>query len=502
MPVKTVVKDFPFQTIPIETLANHLSDKFNVGYCLSGGTGSGKTYVIGRAIAEAQKRGHLLGNEERLGQPYSVLILAPKACITQHTRAFNACGVKNFLVTNYDSLRTDFGEIFMDWQTIIKYGEEHIVPNWNRQFAPDLIVCDESQMLKNSASQRGLIHKDYVAQRLGKVIYASATHFAKACEAEYAILGCGVVNNPDDFTQYSWAISPNGPTANSPTAVARAKEDIEGKGRWIPIKGVKYPFKPMVSVKSLPLIAQKREYYNLAYERFRQKRREAGKGDIQNPIIAKWNAMREFQMCCELLASDEIATIAAHIRTKDNNSIIYGSNFVQSLKSVKEHLLKLGIPKEEIAELHGGVPEKLGQKMIDDFQDGSRRFFLTTLKKGGTGLSLNHDQESSFPRTQLMRLPWSIYEAVQFLGRAQRISNLSPVKQFIITYEDTIEDAIKLRLQDKLSCVSKLMDRKDSFIADIFNGEADKDMEEMQQKEIEENEDEEMGFDISMLTGE
>lgn len=111
------------------------------------------------------------------------------------------------------------------------------------------------------------------------------------------------------------------------------------------------------------------------------------------------------------------------------------------------------------------------QQNIDDFQTGKTLFFLTTLKSGGTGLSLHHEHKTSRPRVVILPPTWSVYELVQVLGRAQRITNLSQVIQTICWFAGTVEEKVAQRLASKYDCIKELMDRKDNFIENVFEKE-------------------------------
>ena len=492
-----------FQEEPTDSLQDYLLDPYDLDApTCQGGTGSGKTWIFAEGLRRAQQVGMLLPSEDKPFQQYTIFILCPSNAIVQHQRVLAKAGVTNCLVTSYDSLRSSLGDIYLKWVTTIERGVEHINPVWDEDFAPSAIICDESQYLKNFGSQRGKVIKAYIKQKLGKLAFFSATPFQKACEAEYAILGSGIVRNPIDFNQYALSVSPGGIGENSPAATNRIKEDLIKRRKWIQVKNVRYPFKPVLSNKLFDLTPAKRVIYDKAYERFLEERRKYGKNDPSG-IIAKWNAMREFQMCSELLRADELAICAKFVKETHENSVIVPSNYIATLEAVKGWLIKMGVRDSEISCLYGNMPAHKKQESMDNFQIGRTRYFLTTLKSGGTGLNLQHCEKSSFPRTSIMPPCWSVYEFLQFLGRTQRIDNLSPARMFLTWYKDTVEEQVADRLEAKYDCIKTLYDRSDSFIQNIFNGEVDEDMNtKVEEESLDKEDGEKLVFDETMLDGE
>jgi len=490
-----------FQLEPIISLEKYLKQSYDDGAPLiQGGTGSGKTIILAEALKRAQDDGlYKECNPERPFQTYPVFILVPRNAIVQTERVLRRQGVVNCLVTSYDSLRSSLGEMYIDWKTVITLGTEHIIPEWNTDFAPDLIICDEVQYLKNPNSQRSKVIEEFLKARLGRVVNMSATPYQKASEAKHICYSAGLIHTSSEFESFAWQVSPSGPTDNSPRACERIKELLEGKNKYIQVKNVRYPFKPILENKLFDLSSPKKIIYNKAYDRFIERRRNAGKPDIANPVVEKWNAMREFQMCSELLRADELAICAKYVKETHGQSVIIPSNFIATLESVEKWLLKMGVRESEISRLYGTMNDKNKQKSIDDFAIGRTRYFLTTLKSGGTGLNLQHNDVNSYPRTSIMPPCWSVYEFLQFLGRTQRIDNISPARMYLTWYRDTIEEEVATRLQDKYACVRTLYDRADNFIQNIFTQGVDRDLEQMQARE---EKDSEEGEELDIVTPE
>jgi superfamily II DNA or RNA helicase len=499
-------KLLPHQIKPTQALFDMLDSPSKCGTVVIGATGCGKTIVMGMAIKQMQDKGKLVSNPDKPFQLHSVFVIAPTNVIIAHRRRFARLGLKNVEVITGDSLRASWGDMYIKWTTRIVGDRTEYDPVWISESMPDCILVDECQNFKNPNALRTKCLKAY-AQQGGKLVFISATPAQKISETELISIACGLAHTDREFRDYSLQISNGDPNANSPTAIKRWQEDLKAKNCWINISNVRYPFKPVIKNYLFDLSPAKRPIYDNAYNVFLEKRLKAGKGRLEG-IIAKWNAMREFRQVSELLRADEIANLGHHIQTHENRAIIIGSNFIPTLRSAWSHLIDLGVDKADISFLIGSQNQKDRQINIDKFQAGKSKYFLTTLKSGGTGLDLHHEVPESLPRTVILPPTWSCYEMIQVLGRAQRITNLSAVHQFICWYKDTIEEEVSERLEAKLSCVRELVERKDSFMLDIFNREADRDMtdkleeEDSSGEEGSPKEETESLFDLDLLDGE
>ena len=484
-----MIKLLPHQKAPSDFILDcFLNIGSSKGKLIMGQTGCGKTFVLADAIRRAQDKGLFqINNEARPFQMHSLMVLAPKNCITQHRRVFAKAGLKNVEVTSGDSLRSSYGECYINWKTVVKHGELEEEPEWDESSMPDCIIIDEVQQYKNWGAQKTKCIAQYLKQG-GKVITMSATPFQKASEARLVLAACGLVP-PDNFNDYANSVSNGSPTANSPIAIRRIKHDLMEADAIFEIKGVRYPFKPIIKNYLFDLSQVKRVIFLQAYAEYLEERAKAGKSGTPQGIIALWVAQNKFREKAELLRADEIAELAFNICTSQGRQIIIGSNYIPTLRKVWATLIKLGVKPEKISHLIGGMGEKQRQQMIDDFQSGKTDYFLTTLKSGGTGLSLHHELEAARPRTVILPPTWSVYEMIQVLGRAQRINNLSQVEQFICWYKDTIEDKVAQRLESKFACLRELIDRKESFISEVFNGEVSEYEREMFEKEAMTTED-------------
>jgi len=441
------------------------------GVLLLGNTGVGKTYVIADAIARAQQEHkRFLCDPLEKFRNYSVMMLTPKRAITQQKRVFYRAGIKDFEITNHNALTSkSYGALFIDWLTEYKHGELDMQPYWIEESKPDLLVVDECQLVKNrNAARTKIIH---AAIRQGiKVVLTSATPFATASEAETVVVSCGIVKSFENFSQYANSVSRN-PDKPSPAAIKAIKQDLIERKGLIAIKGARYPFKPIVNNIKLPLSKEQRIIYDETWNEYVKVLAKEGRNGPSG-IARVWVAQNKHREATDILKAPALAKRAFQVVNfvESPRQIIIASNFVKALEAIWNNLVKIhNVNPNSIATLFGGITDKQAQKNIDDFQQGKVDYFLTTMKSGGTSISLHHEFPEAKPRYVLLPPTWSIYEMVQILGRAQRITSLSQTIQEIVWFKDTIEEKVCDTVNDKWRSVRELLERKDNFLQNIFH---------------------------------
>lgn len=493
-----------FQEPAVEYYLNFLRDPFKKGCILQGPTGCGKTIILLDALKKAQEKGEYLGNPDRDFQLHPIFLLCPKNAIVQWRRMIHQYNIKGVEIIAPDSLRASHGENWITWEKQWHRGELLDIPIWDKSSAPDLIIIDECQSMKNVKAQRTAVMQAYVNQKLGKTISMSATLFQRPAEASFLIMSTGFKSS-DTINQYINAVSPNGPLSDSPIAIRRIKEDLEEDGGLFIVKNVRFPFKPIVRNLMMQLSPEQKPIFDRAYLDYLEELAKQGRHEPEG-VRRIWVAQLKFRQIGELLKAFDLAKIGIKSHKEDGKAIIFASNFVPTLRKIYTSLVELGVNPDRIAFLVGSTDERTRQKNIDKFQHGKADYFLTTLKSGGAALNLQHEFNEALPRHIILPPTWSPYEMVQVLGRAQRINNLSPVTQSLTWFEGTIEEKVALRLNTKLDCIKELMDRKNNYLLNIFNQTAENDMvDTMLSKEIMNEileDDEDSLFDSSLLDGE
>lgn len=487
------------QIEPVDLIQEALSNKSS--RLVIGGTGTGKTVIAARAVALAQEKGYLPKHSSKVA---SVLYLGPNPIQTQ--RVFFREGVKNTAFLNYPALRSAMGEMLIQWESKLIRGDIDYIPVWYHDELPDLIFADECQKLKNPDS---LQTKCVIAAiNAGvPVIFMSATPYQKAAEAFTIFVGLRLSDYSNTNKTLKDVCHWNNIYENSPINTKRVKEYIEERGKLIQIKNARFPFPVKIDTTLIRFKTPEEEkFYRSAYAIYLEERRKHGKGDPQG-VRARWVAMQKFWEACELIKSYHQAELTIQrLKENPNRQIVVACNFITPLRNVFRQLIKLGFPKERISHVVGSQSAQERQNQVDKFQNGETDVLLMTVASGGTGLDLPHDSDKNKPRHVIVPLCWSVYHFIQLIGRVHRMSSKSISTEEIIGYAGTIEgEEILPRLKSKVDCIKELIDRRDSFIMDVFNKEVDEElvseMEDSNKKEYTEHDEdgEEMMFDIDML---
>ena len=186
------VQAFGFQVRKTREIVMKLTQEKRKAILLLSQTGSGKTFMLGAAVA-AMKR---MGVFKDYKGAWPVMYVTKASIVEQTSRVLEECfklTPKDVYVTNVDQLRSKMGNIFITSEGVIVQGQEHTIFKWRPRSLPQLIIWDESQVLKNVDSTQSRI-----AQALGDInefthgvgatklmqIFSSATPFMRVCEAK------------------------------------------------------------------------------------------------------------------------------------------------------------------------------------------------------------------------------------------------------------------------------------------------------------------------------
>lgn len=131
------------------------------------------------------------------------------------------------------------------------------------------------------------------------------------------------------------------------------------------------------------------------------------------------------------------------------------------------------------------------QRNIDNFQNDKSKFCLFTFKSGGVGLSLHQETPQNRVRESLLAPTYSAIELVQGLGRAARLTSCSDTEQTVIFYANTIEVRVSLIASKKLKCLSKAVQKKESWDTVIFGVSKPEYKEDYESDDAEQQESEE-----------
>jgi len=133
-------------------------------------------------------------------------------------------------------------------------------------------------------------------------------------------------------------------------------------------------------------------------------------------------------------------------------SVLVFVNFVKTLDALITLTRSINEP---FSVIRGGQTASDRLNEVEKFQKGETKVVLSMLSVGGVGISL-HDTLGEHPRYTVMSPPESATQALQGLGRADRLNSKSDSKQVIIFIADTIEEKIAESLNNKMRTIGDL----------------------------------------------
>lgn len=126
---------------------------------LRSGTGTGKTYMIADVVQQLWDSGWVAKQRPTM-VPFLIVTKAP--VVEQFTRdlkyKFGIEPTKEFMVTNYEQLRSGFGARYIKTtERLNSEGEMEVIYEWHPFMNPLVVVWDEAHSLKNEGSTQHTI---------------------------------------------------------------------------------------------------------------------------------------------------------------------------------------------------------------------------------------------------------------------------------------------------------------------------------------------------------
>jgi SNF2 family DNA or RNA helicase len=161
----------------------------------------------------------------------------------------------------------------------------------------------------------------------------------------------------------------------------------------------------------------------------------------------------------KLAAFDELADVIL----AGGESMLVFTQYTQMATLLQQHLDSRGVRS---LFLHGGVPVRRREEMVDQFQAGHAPVFLLSLKAGGTGLTLTR-------ATHVLHYDrwWNPAVEDQATDRAYRIGQDRPVQVHRLIAEGTLEDRIASLLDTKRELADAVVGSGEGWIAELSDDE-------------------------------
>jgi superfamily II DNA or RNA helicase len=432
------------------------------GRCLIGDEmGLGKTI---QAIAAAEIMAKLLGVER-------VLIICPTSLKHQWQREIERFVDRTITVVN--GLRPRRQECFAadSFFKIMNYDTVHRDLDLIEDWAPDLVVLDEAQRIKNWST------------RVARAV--------KRINSPYAIVltGTPLENRLEELVSIVQFVDRFrlGPTFK--LLHEHQVRDEVGK-----VVGYQDLDRIGKTLEPILIRRQKDQVLDQLPERIdnnifvpmtpvQQEHHEENR-EIVAKIVAKWRrykflseadqrrlmiALQRMRMACDSsylvdhesdhgVKADEAVTLLEEIYERPGNKVVVFSQWLRM------HELLVRRFKDRAWDhvvFHGGVPGPKRKDLVDRFREEPEcRAFLAT-DAGGTGLNLQHAS-----MVMNMDLPWNPAVLEQRIGRVHRLGQRQPVRVVNFVAQGTIEHGMLSLLKFKKSLFAGVLDggEKDVFL--------------------------------------
>lgn len=424
------------------------------GRCLIGDEmGLGKTI---QAIAAAEIMAQLFGVQR-------ALIVCPTSLKHQWEREISKFTERTAEVVN--GLRPRRQELFNtnSFFKIINYDTVHRDLDLIGDWAPDLVILDEAQRIKNWETRTAKTVKQIksphaivltgtpLENRLEELVSIVQFIDIHRLGPTYRLLHDHQIKDENGRVVGYRALDKIGKTLE-PVLIRRRKAEVLDQ---LPGRIEKLFFVPMTP--------QQQDYHDenkATVSRIVQKWQRFGfltEADQRRLMIA----LQNMRMACDstyLLdqttdfgnKSDELATLLDEIFETSNSKVVIFSQW----KRMHEMLIRRFAQRDwQYAFFHGGVESSKRKDLIDRFRDDPAcRLFLST-DAGGVGLNLQHANV-----VINMDLPWNPAVLEQRIGRVHRLGQTQPVQVFNFVAQHTIEESMLEVIRFKKSVFAGVLD--------------------------------------------
>lgn len=438
----------------------HFLEEFGFGGCLADDMGLGKTLQV---------LSFLLKQKQRKKRNATHLIVVPNTLVfnwLEESRKFTPD--LEFLVhhgpnreksnenfNKYDVILTTYGTMISDIEIL-------------KDFQYEYIILDESQAIKNPASQR------FKAVRLLQG------------RNRLVLTGTPIENNTYDLFAQMQFLNP-GLLGNQTSFKDTFSDPIDKEGREDVAEHLRTLIHPFILrrtkeqvAKELPeksenvLYCEMRSEQRAVYDYYKNKYRDYLLGKIEEEglnnskmhVLEGLNKLRQISNSPALLKDESYANhsvklelLKNHIRENHKgHKILVFSQFVNMLE-----LIKAELDSEEIQYAYLDGQTKNRQEIVEQFQnDENLKVFLISLKAGGQGLNL-----TAADYVYLVDPWWNPAVENQAIDRTYRIGQDKHVFAYKMICNETVEEKILKLQEQKKSLSSELVKTDDSFIKSL-----------------------------------
>lgn len=282
--------------------------------------GYGKTYTYGQFIRDAYDSGWIA--KHKRFAPFPVVIATKSSIVEQTCRVMEEdFGLKvpsEVMVVNYEMLRSKFGEMFIDEETVVENGEPTVKYTWRPFLNPVVLVLDEYHSVKNLDSAQSKICQAFndipVKEKI--IISSSATPFSKVSSAKVFAVSTGhkwknldreLTLTNENWPAFSKHIAyPASPDEFNKAAIKRLLKEMRPY-IYAP-KNVRPKHKSINNVVVIDFETQKdQDDYNIAWEKYLEEKAKIEGGAAEGKGIYQLVMFQKFRQAAELIKAPYIA---------------------------------------------------------------------------------------------------------------------------------------------------------------------------------------------------
>ena len=332
------------------------------------------------------------------------------------------------------------------WE-IINYDQLNKYSPYLYQQDYDLVVCDESHMLKNKKAIRTKVAFKVLQKSAKDVLFLTGTPIMNRPIEIYTTFNFITPMNYFEFCQEycgakqtSWGWDFNG---------ASNLGDLKEKMWWM-IRMKKEDVLEDLPDKTINILNTKmksRSDYNKILKDFRSwlLEKDLSTNALYAEALTKINYLKQI-----IVENKNLKDIIDNFLDNDKKLIVF-SQYKTVIDKLHEEYKDISV------KLTGDTKAEERQEAVDVFQKSDeKRIFLSTIKAGGVGITLTKADTVIFTD-----LSWTPADHKQAEDRAYRIGQKNNVNVYYLITNNTVEDKIWAMLKRKEKMVHKIMEGED-----------------------------------------
>lgn len=403
------------------------------------------------------------------GQMRKLLIIAPKSVLPEWARQFEEHTDLSYEAHVVEGKKDKKVRLIKDWDPqrnlkvlVINYESVWRLEKELLKWAPDMVICDESQKIKNARAKQS----------------KSVTKIGSKAKYRLILTGTPVTQNPlDFFSQYKF-LDPSifgnnfvqfrdryavmGGFNNYQVIRFQNLEELAEKAHSIAYRVTKE------EALDLPEEVHQNLYAELepeAEKRYREMEEDSVlklEGETVTAPIVLTQLMKLQQIAGGFIKTEEgtvvqVSNAKLNILKEAiedlvltyNKKVVIFARFIPEIEAISEMLTKMKIRHHTLT---GGTKNR--GELIRDFQNNSNtKVFVINPKAGGTGITLTAADTAIFYSKD-----YSLEAYLQAMARIHRIGQKNKVTYIHILAKGTVDEAVTERLNNKQDLANLVVD--------------------------------------------